>query len=460
MKRTAARKQFRKGSLTAELGAHLFLSALAAFAIFLVLRTGGDALLTRYFEETNFQEQSIARKINSLQKYVSENELTAHDSGMLTMWVKKNPLILMEIYRANILLYTSSSPEQFAEEENELESPYYDWVSYHSVMFADGEGQVVIYADDTQKWFSALTITSLTFAFLLFVASFLFKSKKLVNYICCLSEQIQAMEGGDLDQPILVEGNNELSQLAQGLDTMRQSFKEQQGREIQLLRANQTMITQMSHDLRTPLTALQIYTDILRYRKFENSEQSDAYLHKIDAKIAQIKQLSENIFEYSLVSGSQQVNLNPPQSIRDVFHDALSEMVAYLGQQSFHFSLDLDWPDEKIRVYPQYVKRVIDNLTSNFSKYADPTYPIGISVSSAQNVAALSFINHIRHDHDSCESNQIGLSNVRVMMEKMGGALDVVSVQDQFQVTLRFPVSNSIAEHTEDMCENDNKIGL
>lgn len=413
---------------------------MAALALFLVLRTGGDALLTRYFEKTNFQEQSIARKVDSLQEYVSKNDITAHDSSMLTMWVKKNPLILMEIYRSNILLYTSSSPEQFTEEANELESPYYDWVSYHSVTFADGEGQVVIYADDTQKWFSALTIISLTFAFLLFVASFILKSKKLVKYICCLSEQIQAMEGGDLDHPILIEGSNELSRMAQGLDAMRQSFKEQQSREIQLLRANQTMITQMSHDLRTPLTTLQIYTDILRYRKFENSEQSDAYLHKIDAKIAQIKQLSENIFEYSLVSGSQQVNLNPPQSIREVFHDVLSEMAAYLGQQNFQFSLELDWPDEKICVYPQYVKRVIDNLTSNFSKYADPTHPIGISVSSSQNTATLSFINHIRRDTDSCESNQIGLSNVRVMMEKMGGTVDVKYTLEEFQVVLQFPV--------------------
>ena len=439
MKSAEVRKQFEKGSLTAELGAHLFLSALAALALFLILQTGGDALLTRYFEKTNFQEQSISRKVDSLQEYVSENGLTAYDSGMLTLWVKKNSLVLMEIYRSNILLYTSSSPEQFIEEENELESPYYDWISYYSVLFADGECQVVIYADDAQKWFSALTIISLTFAFLLFVASFIVKSRKLVKYICCLSEQIQAMEGGDLDQPIWVEGSNELSRLAQGLDAIRQSFKEQQGREIQLLRANQTMITQMSHDLRTPLTMLQIYTDILRDRKFENCEQSDGYLNKIDAKIAQLKQLSENIFEYSLVSGSQQIHLDPPQPIRDVFDDALSEMAAYLGQQNFYFSLDLDWPDEKIRVYPQYVKRVIDNLVSNFSKYADPAHPISISVNSTQDAVILSFINHIRHEHDSCESNQIGLSNVRVMMEKMGGTLNVACTQEKFQVMLCFP---------------------
>ena len=117
-------------------------------------------MLTRYFEKTNFQEQSISRKVDSLQEYVSENGLTAYDSGMLTLWMKKNSLVLMEIYRSNILLYTSSSPEQFIEEENELESPYYDWISYYSVLFADGECQVVIYADDTQKWFSALTIIS------------------------------------------------------------------------------------------------------------------------------------------------------------------------------------------------------------------------------------------------------------------------------------------------------------
>lgn len=132
-----------------------------------------------------------------------------------------------------------------------------------------------------------------------------------MQYICQLSVEIQAMEGGDLDVPITFRGNHELTRLAHSLDSMRQAFQEQKEREINIFRANQAMIIAMSHDLRTPLTTLQIYTDILRYKKYEPS-QLDGYLEKIDAKAAQIKQLSENIFEYSLVSGIKPLNWRHP----------------------------------------------------------------------------------------------------------------------------------------------------
>ena len=156
------------------------------------------------------------------------------------------------------------------------------------------------------------------------------------------------MEGGDLEQSITLWGDHELTQLAKSLDAMRQAFKDQRERENAAFRANQTMITQMSHDLRTPLTILQIYTDILRFQKYD-PDRLEEYLEKIDNKACQIKQLAENIFEYSLISREQVVELDPPATVREVFHDSLSEMAAYLSQQGFQLSLELDWPSGMIR---------------------------------------------------------------------------------------------------------------
>ena len=433
---TSSRKP---SSLTAQFAGLLCLAGLASVVLFFLLRTGGETLLRNYFDQVNFQQQYVAHKIESLQQYVTENNLSAQDADGLNRWVKKTPLTLMAIYRDNVLLYASAAPEQAVAGESELETLYYDWVSYYSVTFADGQAEVVLYTGSTYLWFTYLTIVSLLLSFLLFLAIITVKSRGLVRYIGHLSNQIQAMEGGDLDQTILVRGNNELSRLAQGLDAMRQSFKEQTEREKALFRANQTMITQMSHDLRTPLTALQIYTDILRYRKFADRAQSDEYLTKIDTKVAQIKQLSENIFEYSLVSGIQQIDLESPRPVRDVFHDVLSEMVAYLGQHGFTFALDLDWPHRQIAVYPQYIKRLMDNLISNITKYAEPSVPVSIAVRAEGESVCLSFANEIRPDSSQEDSNRIGLSNMRAMMGRMEGELQVSSENGTFAVSLCFP---------------------
>lgn len=65
-----------------------------------------------------------------------------------------------------------------------------------------------------------------------------------------------------MNTSITLQGHNELTQLAQSLDSMRLAFKEQREQETALFQTHQQMITEMSHDLRTLLTTLQIYTDI------------------------------------------------------------------------------------------------------------------------------------------------------------------------------------------------------
>lgn len=83
------------------------------------------------------------------------------------------------VYRSNLLLYSSSTPEE--QMDTEEESPAYDWVSYYQVRFSDGEADVVIYANDTYHWFSILLIAALILAFLLFPLIFLSGFQDLVR---------------------------------------------------------------------------------------------------------------------------------------------------------------------------------------------------------------------------------------------------------------------------------------
>lgn len=415
------------------------LAGLVSGVLFLILQVEGTAVLAGYLERTDLQEQYIEEQVASLQEYVTQYGLSAGDSWELTQWVKKNPLTLMEIYRSNVLIYTSWAPAESSGGDNDLEAPYYDWVSYYQVQFSDGPAEVVLYSGETYRWFACLTIASLLLSFLTFLIIFVVGSRKLVRYICQLSDQIQAMEGGDLDQEILVKGDHELSSLARGLDSMRRSFREQREREKELYRTYQTMITQMSHDLRTPLTAIQIYTDILRYRRFESTDQAEEYLGKIDGKISQIKQLAENIFEYSLISGEQRICLEPPRAFRDVLHDCLSEMAGYLESQGLSLCLESDRPTCAIRAYSPYIRRLMDNIASNLVKYADPAVPVRVAMEEDGQRVFLSFRNAVGDGSSHRDGSGIGLSNMCAMMERQHGSLEVERQGEEFWVTLCFP---------------------
>ena len=105
---------------------------------------------------------------------------------------------------------------------------------------------------------------------------------------------------------------------------MRLAFRAQQEREAQTYAANQALISEMSHDLRTPLTTLLLYTEILRYGKYQGEEQLHAYLDRVDEKAQQIKQLAENILEYSLAAQNRPVELQEPLPAQEVLGEAFT----------------------------------------------------------------------------------------------------------------------------------------
>ena len=177
--------------------------------------------------------------------------------------------------------------------------------------------------------------------------------------------------------------------------------------ETEKMRAN--LLRAVSHDLRTPLTTLLLYTEIVRSRKYENDAQKDDYLNKIDTKARQLKQLSDNLFEYALVTRDTVVTLDPPAYFSRIFEEPLAEMVDTLQQRGFACALDLGSEDLMLTVKMQYIRRVFDN--------------------------------HVLPGQHREESTQVGLTSIETMMEKMNAVCRVEQGTEQFAITLLFPIT-------------------
>ena len=109
----------------------------------------------------------------------------------------------------------------------------------------------------------------------------------------------------------------------------------------------------MSHDLRTPLTTLLLYTEILRHRKYETTAQAEDYLTKIDTKARQLKQLSDNLFEYALVTRDTVAVLDPPARFSQIFEEPLTEMVGELQERGFACARELGEEDSSSTTSPR-----------------------------------------------------------------------------------------------------------
>lgn len=265
--------------------------------------------------------------------------------------------------------------------------------------------------------------------------------RKTIHYIRKLSQEIKILEGGDLSYPITVKGRDELARLAEGLDSMRQSFYRQTEQERQLTLTNQRMITEMSHDLRTPLTSIMLYTEILLKNRCQNEEQQTVYIRKIDQKARRLKQLSDHLFEYALITGEAEVKLEGPFPVQLAFYDLFSETVSYLQQQGFQVTLTFTWEPCYIRLNQNYIARIFDNLTSNILKYAAREEPILIQSVYWEHSVGIKIKNKKKAPDGKIESNKIGLQNVQKMMEKMGGRATLEQSELDFAVTLLFPTA-------------------
>ena len=161
---------------------------------------------------------------------------------------------------------------------------------------------------------------------------------------------------------------------------MRLTLRQQQAEEAQAAAKVKSLITEMSHDLRTPLTTLLLYTEILRHHKYETDGPGRTNIwQRSTRKARQIKQLSDNLFEYALVTRDTvaAAGCRRPASPR-----SLRSRWPRWWRCCSSAALPVRWSWAarmcSSTVRAQYIRRILDNIGSNLIKYADPARPIEV----------------------------------------------------------------------------------
>ena len=420
----------------------LILAAIGiSVAVFLMLNWLGNKQIERILNSDNYVETKNEENIHALQKYVDEKELSSRDSVLLNEWVRKQGILSISVYKDGILVFDSAYPDQEIWEQ-EIAGEEYSWLSYRSVRFSDGEADVLITGLYGYRLNGFALVLEICLSFLVFLAVIFWGVRKKLAYISQLSTDVEVLEGGSLDYQVTVKGDDELTVLAEGLDNMRRSFCDMMHREEETARQNQKIVTEMSHDLRTPVTSIMLYTEILRKEKYESREQFAEYLDKIEKKAVQLRQLTNHLFEYALIAGDEKDRIEEPEQFDVLFYDLISDTCHYLEQEGFRIDLQVRWTRDAVRICSDYVLRIMDNLTSNILKYADPQFPVVIGSVQEHGQVGFYMENHVRFTGDDPESTGIGIQNMKNMMKKMEGECLAEHKDDRFTVQIRFPTAD------------------
>lgn len=430
----------KRNSLYFQLMILLVISGAVALAVFYGLNTVGENVVYYYYNHSNYSAKREKNYVAELQNYVSSNELKSSDTDELSQWVTEKAVIIsLWLYKDNALIFDSDYPDNATYSSEPAYLDENNGSRFYTIEFADGEVEAGISGVFDYQLYNYASFGEMLLAFSIFVLMVLIGIRKKMEYIRKLSKEIQILEGGNLEYKITVTGKDELAALAGGLNCMRESFRRQTIQEAEIVRENQKIVTQMSHDIRTPLTSIMLYTELLKKGTYKNEEQFREYIEKIERKTRRMKQLADNLFEYSLVSSDQEIELEEAENEKMLFYDLFSETTSYLEQQGYQVDFLVNWNEVRLKINTDYISRILDNVTSNIQKYADKSCPVTIGSVKNGNMEGFYFENRTAVLTDETESTGVGIQSIKNMMAKMGGRCITGMENGVFRLTLYFP---------------------
>ena len=429
--------------LTLKLLIMLLLAALAALALALLIILGGNHFVDTVYCSPARQADRIQSAITSFRAYVEEASVTSLDVEKIGVWNRQQPYVRLIVSGNGAVLNSDQWGAELVRADNGLVLRADTSGSSSMVFpvnFRDGAYQVQVLESSEERLYLLLNWIAVTVGGLLFLTLVLLYNSHVTSAVTRLARQVRQVSQGDLSLEIIPTSRDEIGDLAEDVDAMRLSIIDKLQREEDAWKANTGLITAMSHDVRTPLTSLLGYLDLLAGGGNLSPEQQREYLEVCRRKAEKLRELTGELFSYFLVFGKPEPDMNletfDAQALLD---QLLGEHTAELMSQGYQVQfLGLDRPGE-IQVDVQHLRRVFDNLFSNVRKYADPECPVTVTAVWVAGTLHVSITNALTRDAGGVESTKIGLQTCEKLLTSMGGSFQRHQSATSFTAEVTLP---------------------
>jgi len=229
---------------------------------------------------------------------------------------------------------------------------------------------------------------------LVFIFSFFYITKRKMKQIEAMAEGVKEIEKGNLAYRIEKKGEDEIASLTENINNMAEELMNNIEKERKLEKQKNELITNVSHDLRTPLTSIMGYLRLLRDSKYENQEQHDEYTRIAFAKSEQLKNLIEDLFEYTKLTNEQVVLEKQEVCMNELLEQLIEELVPQAEEHGLTFVKK--FPEERAyaSIDSEKMVRVFDNLLINAIKYSKDDGEIKVSLQRQRRDIQIVIANH------------------------------------------------------------------
>nr|WP_246096540.1 HAMP domain-containing sensor histidine kinase [Paenibacillus sinopodophylli] len=203
-----------------------------------------------------------------------------------------------------------------------------------------------------------------------FIFSFYSLTRRIIKYIVDLADGLQTIAEGNLHYRVPVIRKDELGRVATNINLMTEQLQQQIEKERKLESSKMELITGVSHDLRTPLTSIIGYLELLKSESFQNKDEYKRFLQNTYNKALHLKKLINHLFEYTrLISADIQLELKQID-VQQLLEQMLFEFEPLAQENGIHVIRKTGHSPVMAFLDSGKIARAIDNLLMNALNYS------------------------------------------------------------------------------------------
>lgn len=278
---------------------------------------------------------------------------------------------------------------------------------------------------------------------------------KKLAYLSYIMEGTERIKGGDIHYKLDIIGDDNFSNLAENINNIGEGLDKAIYNQLKSERLKSELITNVSHDLKTPLTSIINYIELIKKEEDIKPEHIKDYVNVLDSKSKRLKVLIEDLFEASKASsGNLELNMEKID-ITQLLRQAIGEMEEKLSKANLDLKLRV--PEEKTYIMADGKKlyRVLENLLSNISKYSLNNTRVYIDIIEEDDKVKLTMKNissyELNFDPEeimerfkradesrNTEGSGLGLAIARDLVNAQGGRFEIDIDGDLFKSVVEF----------------------
>lgn len=274
-------------------------------------------------------------------------------------------------------------------------------------------------------------------------------------YIDEIIEGTEKIKNGDINHKISLRDNNSLTILAENINNLSDGLENAIEETLKSERMKAELITNVSHDLKTPLTSIINYVDLIKKEENVQPDYLNDYINILDNKSKRLKNLIEDLFEASKAS-SGNIDLNIEKlDLNQLLRQSIGENEEKLIESNLSLKLNIPKEPVYINCDGRRMYRVFENLLVNISKYSHENTRVYVDMVVNENQVFVSMKNISAYELNfeaseilerfkrgdlarNTEGSGLGLAIARDLVQLQGGKLGVQIDGDLFKVELSF----------------------